>query len=205
MASYIDPTTVFDPAPDQAPPAEWGDALNGNDQYFYERIERVISHTVLSLAGTTIASGTLPTVPNGWQLRIAVRARHASTTGQDGLLRFNGDAGLNYARQAVYSTDTTPAALEQTAVNGIGVVNCGNESVNRWSIGNYVVLDYLGSGHKAVLGSYYNPANLATQLVAAVAGLWLSTAAISSVSVTANTGNLAAGSSLTVLATPVPA
>ena len=195
--AYVDLATIFDPAPDEAPPAEWGDQIRDNLAYFYERTERVIARAVLAAPAALISSGTLPAVPNGWMLRFVFRVRHA--TGTENLRgRFNGDSSFlyNHDDNAVTGAANNPnSATSQDSFRCEGVSSIANQ----WTIGDFKVPDYLAADHKSFIGNTgRNGVTMTTS------GIWRSTAPISSVQVFPAAGNLATGSSLIVLATPLP-
>lgn len=204
MAYTDDLNSIHNPATGTQAPATWGDAIRAN----FLCQERVVAHTVLGGAASSIASSTLATVTNGWQLRIVVRAQHATTTAQNIGLRFNGDTGSNYSRSYVLGQDSTLSGDSEATATSLPIGSCGNESANRWSICEGIVFDYLGSGHKGYRGHAVDWRSLATSgpagcpVTLEVSGLWASTSAITSVTVVAASGNFASGSSLTVLATP---
>lgn len=204
-SSYVDLATIFDPASGSSPPATWGDQIRENDQYFYERVEKVLTHTVLPSAASTISSGTLPTVPNGWRLRVLTRLQHESGAGVDIGMRFNGDGGANYVRQYLLGQDTTAAADAVVANTSWLFTVAGNDSSNRWSMSDAQIFDYLGTYHKQGMCMAWSPANLTTLPIVLHTGCnWANTAPITSVSILTASGNLVGGSSMTVLATPVP-
>ncbi len=204
--NWVDLSTIFDPQPDEAPPAEWGDQISDNLNHLYERIERVVARTVLGGAASSISSGTLPAVSNGWRLRVVVEARHATTTSQNVLLRLNGDSGTNYWRQYLYGSDTSvvadaPASVAETS---IAFGSMGNEHSSSWSVSEAVIDAYLASRYKTVRTNGFDPRNVTAPLLLFGGAQWRSTAAVTSVSVHAGSGNFAGGSALTVLATPLP-
>jgi hypothetical protein len=159
-------------------------------------VERIISRTVLGSAASSISSGTLPTVPNGWLLRVLFRAQHASGT-QNLRGRFNNDSSLiyNHDDMAVVTASGAPnTATNQDSFRLEGVTN----TANQWTVGELKVPDYLGASHKTFIGHTGRNGVMMT-----TSGIWRSTAAITSVSVFPSSGNLVAGSELVVLATPL--
>lgn len=167
------------------------------------RLERVVAHVTLGVAGASIPSGVLPAVPAGWRLRIYGRVQHASAGLQQVGVRFNGDAGANYAYQIGQSIDASAGAFKSAGQSSLAVITNSNANANRWAEFEATVLDYGGSGHKSMFGVGYDPNDAnATQVVRTFGGLWASTAPITSVTLVTGGGNFVAGSTLTVLATP---
>ena len=183
-------------------------ADNGLRQWYdgsgwYLEGEQVLARTVLGSSGATISSGTLPVIPNGWTLRLEIKAQHASTTGRNVAIQFNGDTGANYWRQFLFANDTTVTADATATVNetSIAVGSTGNESTSRFGYSVVEVQDYLGSAHKLVLSRSIDPRNISTPLLLFTGALWASTSAITSVLVRdPAAGNFATGSTLTVYA-----
>lgn len=209
MPSWTDPS-FHNPTADDAPPPEWGDAVNDDLRHIYERTERVIASTVLSVAGASISSGTLPAVAGGYMLRILIE--HQSTLGagaaQNVGIRFNGDSGANYWRQYHYANDATvvadaPASVAETSFT---VSSASDEAVQRWGMAELLVMNYLSTTkHKTLLGRAFDPRAITSPLLLSTGGTWQSVAQITSVSAHIGSGNFEIGSRLTVLALPLPA
>jgi hypothetical protein len=209
MPSWTDPS-FHNPTADDAPPPEWGDAVNDDLRHIYERTERVIASTVLSVAGTSISSGTLPAVAGGYMLRVLIE--HQGTGGPGSAanvgVRFNGDSGANYWRQYHYANDASvvadaPASVAETSYF---VSSASDESSPRWGFGELLVMNYLSATkHKTLLGRAFDPRGITAPLLLQTGGAWVSTAQITSVSAHISSGNFEIGSRLTVLALPLPA
>ena len=169
--------------------------------------EQVIARTTLSGAASSIASGTLPVIPNGFQLRIVWEVQNDTAANMSTNIRFNGDSGTNYSRHYFYSYNNgaTIAAGTETAQTIIVVGTHGNESANRWDRGQFHVDDYIATDrHKVAQGEAIAHGNLGTtSLLYRFSGVWGSTAAITSVTLHAGTNNFVAGSKFTIFATSV--
>lgn len=157
-----------------------------------------VGHSVLGSPATSV-SVTLPTITNGAHLRVLSSLQHATTTGVNVGLRFNADSGSNYTRQYVAGTNTTASAGQNNSAAYLYTTTVGNESANRWTSLVADVIDYASAVHKTVQVTAYNPANGTTgQAVATHAGFWASTAAITSVTITTDSGNFATNSKMSV-------
>jgi hypothetical protein len=195
MAGYVDLDTILNPATGTNATTAWGDGIRSN----FENSEVTIARTVLSGAASSISSGTLTTLSNAWALKIYYRAQHA-TTSVNVLLRFNGDSGSNYTRSYILGLDTAVSGDSEATTTALTWGTADNTSANRWSTGQMFIPDYLGSGHKTGMAQVINPANMTAMALAVYGMVWASTAAITSVSITASSGNFVTGSSLTVVA-----
>ncbi len=162
--------------------------------------EQCIAAVTLGSNGATLDSGTLPVIPNANELRVEIRCQHATLAGETVLFRVNADSGNNYSRQSMFGFDTTISTSEETGVSNFSLMGASNNSANRWSIATVRIPDYRGSGHKSMLSMNYDPRSLTTMVFAQCGGVWASTAAITSVLATVNSGNLVTGSSIRVYA-----
>lgn len=162
---------------------------------------RPLGTTRLSAAASTMA---VSSIPAGFgTLKIFGAAQHSAGTNIDLVLRFNSDTGANYARAYTLAYDSTQAAGLNTAQSGIYVGSCGNQSANRMSSFEVTVPNYDKAFHKSVQYSSFDPRTLTTgaganaDLFITGGGLWASTSAITSVSITVLSGNLVIGSFIT--------
>lgn len=154
---------------------------------------------VLATAATTIDSGTL-TIPS-WanHLRAVIRARStAAATSEHAVLNFNGDTGAHYA----WSIPSVSGQAADTA--GHFAVIAGSSTVPA-SLFTDIELR-LSFAFNTAYNKNWTAAprggdhtNLEPTLPA-VGGTWFQTAAISSIKVAANVGNLAAGCRMMIYA-----
>jgi hypothetical protein len=106
-------------------------------------------------------------------------------------LQFNGDTGSNYSNTLMTgngSTATSSRQTSQTELN-IGLIST-NDGVNLIQIMNYSN----ATTYKTALGR----GNVAAEMTRAVVAMWRSTAAITSILCKAGSGNMSAGTTLTL-------
>ena len=106
-------------------------------------------------------------------------------------LQFNGDTASNYSNTLMTgngSTATSSRQNNQTELN-IGLIST-NDGVNVIQIMNYSN----ATTYKTALGR----ANVAAEMTRAVVAMWRSTAAITSILCKAGSGNMSAGTTLTL-------
>jgi hypothetical protein len=186
---------------------QWYDTTN-NLRYWYDGAgwylegEQVLSYTALGSANATISSGTLPVVTNGFALRVAFRIQITSGTAINSSLQVNGDTGASYTSQVNYDNGTVGTTLNAASAGATSIFlgSCSSNSANRWSLGEYRCLDYLGSGYKTFVGTSNDPRDITAWTLFRVSGHWGSTSAITSLSLTSASSTFVTGSSLTVYA-----
>ena len=157
---------------------------------------QTVGHTVLGGLATTITV-TLPSITNGLHLLVyaLLQADTNATTGN--LCPNNDTTSANYFHQRFLGQNTTVSS-SQTAAAGARMGNMDNGSTY-WNAGYAWVYNYAGSGQKTMQSVYGSPQSLGTSaIILTEQCVWKSTAAITSLVLSATTGNFRAGSMLTV-------
>jgi len=151
--------------------------------------------TMTPIATNTLVSATnsitFSSIPQVYTDLILIHSNISGTT-QQLRLTFNGDSGSNYSTTELYGTGSTPGSgfgADETKIN-IGFFNSSAVSNSIINFQNYRNTN----AFKTLVGRYNNPANQ----IAAVVGLWRNTAAITSITIVAQTGNFAIDSSFTL-------
>ncbi len=154
-----------------------------------------LATTTLASSSATVTFSSLPT--SGYRDLVLVMSVRNTTagTGQDFLdIRFNGDTAGNYAGLRMQGSGTAASSSEQGANNTkimTGLINEGNTTAGVFSGVNVSIFDYNQTDkHKTTLAR--SDAPLST--VAAWAGRWASTAAITSITIFPDNASWAAGS-----------
>lgn len=162
---------------------------------------------VPQLIGTTILSGPAASisisVPSGYnQLQCIYTGRQDSGSGGAfAFVRLNGDTGANYVWQGLYgNVSTATSANAGAAVTGIrvGVISGSGDTANYFGTGSFVIGNVGSTVFKPLSGHFQGPISTTNGYAGTYGGLWQSTAAVASVALFPFTGNLVAGSSLTV-------
>lgn len=171
---------------------------------WYLEGEQLISSTTLGSAATSINSGTLPVIPNGYTLRIVTRGKITAGGGVGvggSFMRFNGISTAAYVWQLLQSVDVTASAFESagsaTSINGPDIGNDASNIFAQWEV---TVFDYRTSVPKNLMGRGYYPGNLNTQQLRFVAGWFSDANPITSVQWHTALSTFIAGTSMQVFA-----
>lgn len=160
--------------------------------------------SIATLSGNGSSSQlTFSSIPNTYthlQIRLIVRGTRALATEQL-YVRLNGDGGSNYFFHFLYGDGSGAAAGgSSSTVILLNEMPAGNETASVFSTSVVDVLDYTNSNKNTTLRSlsgYNNNGNTANynDKVWFASGLWINTAAVTSVTVLSN-GPFATGSSV---------
>lgn len=167
--------------------ASSGGAAAGGD---YESIATV---TVGSGGTSSITFSSIPSSYKHLQIRFTGGANTSSNYAQNAWVRLNGDTGTNYARHNLigYSGGVSGASVGsdtgQTFMLLAGGFNSGNWNSSTRGAGIIDILDYTDTNKnttvRALNGSESNDASTLVSVVALSSGLWLNTAAITSITI----------------------
>ncbi len=145
-------------------------------------------------------------LPSGYSsLRVLVYARSAAAVNNDTLeLVLNNDTGNNYYSGGNYGGNGSGTWIS----NGIaylsegGVLIGDSRGANRFSAYELSLPAYSGTNFKNATGTGLSPRTTTETVSVAFGGVWVSTAAITRLSIVALAGNLKAGSRLTIYGMP---
>jgi len=159
----------------------------------------LISTQTLSSTATTISFSSLPSNYSHLQIRYSVRQ---STTGTLlAMLNFNSDTGANYAWHRLYgngstvSSDATSSTTQILALTAPG----GSDTTGVFMPAIVDILDYRSTAkNKTVRFLTGCETNNTARVVGLTSGLWASTAAVSSLTLTALSGSFAIGSRFSI-------
>jgi hypothetical protein len=155
-----------------------------------------IATTTLSTSAATVTFSSIPATYTHLQLRVLGQA--ADSGGAFNIkARFNSDTGNNYALHRLIGDGSSPttAGVASTGYARLGVLN-SSDFTNVFSANVVDILDYTNTNKYTTtrsLGGYDK--NGATGFVMYHSSLWMNTAAITSIELTTDTGNLAQYSS----------
>lgn len=164
----------------------WATAGGGGASSDYE----LISTTIL---GSTTASITFSSIPSTYKhLQIRMVGRLASVTNNLMLVTLNGDSGANYSWHSLTGSDTSvtsTGAASQTSMS-MGVVGY-NTNIHSGSIID--ILDYSQTTKNKTLRSLHGVCDGIVR-IGVHSGLWMNTAAVSSITIANNNASYASGS-----------
>lgn len=152
------------------------------------------------------ASIDFASIAADWEhLLLVVYARSAiAATGDDLLVRFNGDTGTNYNLQVLDASGTTVTATETIGTgSGLLIGRCPGANAPTLAFGHAEarIPHYAGATNHKALSAYSSRRTADAsggQSVHLSGGQWKSAAAITQVTLRANGGNLVAGTRATL-------
>lgn len=144
-----------------------------------------VATTTLGSAQTTV---TFSSISSAYTDLVIVASMKTATGPYQPILRFNSDSGTNYSATALSGNGSSAVSSRHTNQNGI-YVNPGAGVGS--TVGNFMpwiisVQNYANTTtYKTVIARFNNPDTLTNALV----GLWRNTAAINTISITAESGS----------------
>ena len=147
-----------------------------------------------TLSGST-SSVTLSSIPSTYT-DLIVEFVFGIASGDDILLRFNGDSGSNYSSTRLWGDGTSASSSRTTSSSGILPRTPANQSTAITTSWRINVMNYANTTtNKTTIARY----DLASGFTEADVGLWRNTAAITSLAIfSANNFNFSAGSIITL-------
>jgi len=157
----------------------------------------LISSNVLSSSAASVTFSAIPATYTDLVLRYAARSTLNST---DTYVTFNGSSATNYSATFVGANTTTAASSRETSAtyaNNIWTMNRSTTTASTFSSAELYIPSYTVSQNKPFSGTGVIENNSATTgfNLAATAMLWRVTSAITSITITPETGSFVADSS----------
>lgn len=154
----------------------------------------LISSNVLSSSAASVTFSAIPSTYTDLVLRMSV----ASTGVIDGILRFNGSSASNYSRTYLQGNGASTLNARSTNSSFIGLQdlyrNNGN-TANTFSNCEIYIPSYTVSQSKPISAILADESNNTTANITIIAGLFRDNTAISSFSISPNSGDFVSGSS----------
>lgn len=152
----------------------------------YELIESVI----LGSDTTSVTFSSIPTSTyKHLQLRATMRSSRSAAT--DSLrMRLNGDAGTNYAAHRLVGNGSTVSSAASIGDNIWDIDAFPGNTDTSGSFGLFImdIIDAFNTSKNTTIRHYAARIGSANQLIRLTSGLWLSTAAVTSISLDQNVG-----------------
>lgn len=162
------------------------------------------TQTYTPIASQTLASATatvtFSTIPSGYtDLVLVANPKSSRTTTTQVKLTFNSDTASNYSwtRLLGDGSAASSARASSQAYVEVGYI-AGNTGTVQPDMFVLNIQNYSNTTTNKTLLSRWQSMNAANQYVAAVVGLWRSTAAITSITLTSDTSNFEVGSTFTL-------
>jgi hypothetical protein len=149
--------------------------------------------------GSSAASVTFSAIPATYtDLVLRYSARNDGTTTILGV-QFNGDTATNYSTTILRGSGSAASSLSYNTTRTQLFEQDGIEpstmTANTFNSGEIYIPSYLASQNKPMSTFTVTEDNSSTAYMSAIANLWRNTAAITSINLYSNSGNLVSGSS----------
>jgi len=129
-------------------------------------------------------------------IRIVIFTRQAAGSATDIRIRFNSDTGTNYSFTELYGTGAAAASASTSNASYIAAGLTRNVA-NIWNATTVDIFNYAGATNKTVLTTDASESN-GSGYVWRKVGLWRSTSAITTITVSLNSGNFATGTTISL-------
>jgi hypothetical protein len=151
-----------------------------------------ISFVTLTASQTTIEFSNIPQTYSHLQLKALANITTADSTG----LTLNGDTGSNYKSHRFYANATSFGATVAAGVTTIGFASTSGfpSTASTFGIGILDILDYTNTNKYKVTRALCGWDNNSAGYVDFGSGLWMNTAAITTLKITTTSGSFIANS-----------
>ena len=139
--------------------------------------ELIASTTVTGANAASLDFTSIPSTYTDLVLKVSVRNEAATTVG--GLwIQFNGSSA-NLSSKVIYGTGSAAGSFSDTTI--FAYTNANNTTGSSFGSAEYYIPNYAGSANKSVSVDSVMETNASAANMALTAGLWSSTAAITSI------------------------
>lgn len=157
--------------------------------------ESIATVTVGSGGSSTITFSSIPSTYKHLQLRISSQTNRGTFGTDFGVVRFNSDSGSNYVRHFIGSDGASALVGATTSTTFATAATSGTSTGGTFGANVIDILDYAdtnkyktlknlsGNDLNGAVGGYYGELYF-------LSGLWMSTSAISTITITPNSGTL---------------
>lgn len=161
----------------------------------------LITSTVLTSTATSVNFTSLGTAAAAYKhLQIRYVTKSGTGTGAAGDMRFNNDSGFNYRTHILSGNGSSVVGGDygggSTAAQAVvDIMDFSPSTSNGWTVGIIDILDWQGNKNKTVrrLGGRV-ASDISITTIELLSSVWMSTAAITDISLYARSQNLAVGS-----------
>lgn len=166
--------------------------LAGNSAYIPPAYESIVTVNGSGSSGSVTIS-SIPSTYTHLQLRWIGRQTQSGRSDAAAIwLTFNGDSGANYAYQNFFGSSSAVSVQTQANTNYISLENSltrGAAASNNYGVGILDITDYANTSKwKAVRSFQGENQNTSDNALALTQGQWRSTSAITSITITEQTG-----------------
>ena len=151
---------------------------------------------VITVGAAGASSVTFTNIPNTYshlQIRIIAKDSRAVGNLSNLYMTFNSDTGANYSSHQLYGDGSSAGAVAATSQSSIYFGNCASATTIANMFGATItdVLDYANTNKNKTIRTLTGGDNNGSGVVALNSGLWRSTSAISSITITPLVANFA--------------
>ena len=172
-------------------------ASSNQGQYIsYNSYESIATTTVGAGGSSSISFTSIPSTYQHLQVRVIARGT-AAYTYSNLFFQFNTDTGSNYAYHYLYGTGSAAGGAggtTQTSILGTRITD-GSATANVFGTSVFDVFDYSNTNKYKTLRHLGGVDNNGGGEIDLISGLWMNTAAVSSIQIVSGNGNLAQYSS----------
>jgi hypothetical protein len=139
--------------------------------------------------GAATASVTFSSIPSTYTDLVLIVSANVTSAGQNLLLTFNSDTATNYSRTFLYGNGSLAVSARSTSQANIPLSEFGGSSS-----GSHNIINIMNYANTTTYKSVIQRGGYASNIAAVTAGLWRSTAAITSLTCTAGSSTWISGS-----------
>jgi hypothetical protein len=151
---------------------------------------KLIESKTLGTAQASIEFTSIPQDGTDLVLKLSLRTSQSSTFSQL-IINFN-TLNTNFSNRWLYGNGAGAGSWTQTTY--IADINAANNTADTFSNTEIYIPNYAGSTNKSFSVDHVHEQNGTTAYQEIIAGLWSNTSAISGITLTSGSGNLVAGS-----------
>ena len=146
-------------------------------------------------SGSTL-SITLSSIPSTYTDLILILQSGPGTNGNSIYVQLNSDTGSNYSTTDIWGDGTSAASGRTTSATFIRILGRGVGAPT--NLNNNSITSFMNYSNTTTFKTMLNRSNVPSTGTGATVGLWRNTAAISSLTITSESGNLQSGSTFTL-------
>ena len=156
--------------------------------------ESIATSTGTGSSGT-ISFTSIPSTYTHLQIRLMARSSDALSA-SDHLMQVNTDTGANYTYHAFYGSGSSTGAFgaASTTINYLGEITYASAAANIMGVTIIDILDYASTTKYKTTRVFNGDDRNGAGYVYLTSGLWMNTAAITSVQIKTNSGNFTTAS-----------
>jgi len=146
--------------------------------------ESIATVSVGSGGSSTISFTSIPQTYTHLQLRYIAQ----KTSNKSMYIRFNSDSGTNYTNHALQGNGSSASSDSSTGANGTDIG--ASDTAGNFAAAIIDILDYRNTNKYTTIRNFWGVDNNGSGAVALKSGLWLNTAAITSITLVPDSTNL---------------